>query len=327
MSDDEEYYEWEEDYLFDDVVPDFIVSLLFIWLHEWPSLTFCFSLLVQDDLAATSYYEAALYEDPAIDVEDYYSDWEYYSDDYFDDDPSVKQKGAFTRKKDTEEKNAGTKTRRTHPGPHRDKMALRAPPAKPDITSFQGVIWKTANLERDQDVAVQIYEPGHGDKVALLENWREIFKSVQPAVNKSRLRKRKAMVDREVTAREVPLAEDEFPCDGDDRRLESSDQSSDVDVDHMDESGDAGDASNTTPELGQSPKDAPSPMVLVPVKRGRKRKAEIPPEEVNKDNPGGRRGGVTKTRTRRVASEKPDGDVRNASAPSAPMRRSARQKN
>lgn len=26
MSDDEEYYEWEEEYLYEDLVPDFVVS-------------------------------------------------------------------------------------------------------------------------------------------------------------------------------------------------------------------------------------------------------------------------------------------------------------
>lgn len=246
-------------------------------------------------------------------MEDYYSDWDYYSDDYYDDDPSVKQSGAVSK-----EENTGTKTRRTHPGPHRNKRTSRPHAPKPDVTSFQGVIWKTANLERDQDIAIQIYEPGHGGKVALLENWREIFKSVQPALDKSRLRKRKAMV--EIPVEEVSFAE-EFPCDGDDR-FDSSDQSSDVD--HMDESGDVGDASNTTPELGQSPKTGPSPMVVVPVKRGRKRKAEAPPEELDKDNPG-RRGGVTKTRARCVASEKREG-ANAASTSSAPVRRSTRQK-
>lgn len=30
MSDDEEYYEWDDEYLYEDVVPDFIVSVFFV---------------------------------------------------------------------------------------------------------------------------------------------------------------------------------------------------------------------------------------------------------------------------------------------------------
>lgn len=269
-------------------------------------------LIFKDELAATSYYEAALYEDPAVDVEDYFSDWEYYSDDYWDDDPSVKQ---------TSDTSAATKPCRGQAAPRTNNRIPRPqPPVKPDISSFQGVIWKSASLERDQDIAVQIYEPGHGDKVALFENWREIFKSAQPALDKSRLRKRKT---REVPMEDVSFADDEFPCDDDDQRRDSSDDMSDVlSGDDKTESGDAGDASNTTPEF-VPPKDAPRSTVVVPTKRGRKRKAEVPPEEGNKDNPDD---GSTKTRAKRVASKKSDGEASVRSTSSGPVRRSARQK-
>lgn len=275
------------------------------------------AVIVQDELAATSYYEAALYEDPAIDVEDYFSDWEYYSDDYYDDDPSVKQNGAVAKEPGTT-----TKTHRAQPASRTNNRVLRPQSSvKPDITSFQGVVWKTTSLEKDQDVAVQIYEPGHGDKVALLENWREIFKSAQPVLDKSRLRKRQA---REVPLEDVSFAGDEFPCDDDDQHRDSSDRMSDVvSLDNITESGDAGDASNTTPELVQSPKGAPRPMVVVPTKRGRKRKAEVPPEEANEDSPGG---GSRKERSKRAASKKSDGEMSITSTSSGPVRRSTRQK-
>ncbi|KAJ5908182.1 hypothetical protein N7495_000864 [Penicillium taxi] len=281
MSDDEDYYEWEEEYLFEDLVPDLV-----------------------DELAANGYYEAGLYEDPAIEVEDYYSDWDYYSDDYYDDDPSVKPRTVRARAK-------GTKTRGN---PEKNRGVLPQSTCEPDVTSFQGVIWKTPSHERDQDVSVQIYEPGNGAKVALLENWREIFKSVQPSLDKSRLRKKP-------TRESVPSVEDEILCD-DEQSLDSSDEMSDVvSVDHTTASGDI---SNTTPEAAQSPEPEPkltlNSIVTTPVKRGRKRKADIPVTELDKENSGG----TARARPKRVAQENKSGGT--SSASTGPVRRSTRQK-
>ncbi|KAJ5665531.1 uncharacterized protein N7477_007979 [Penicillium maclennaniae] len=276
MSDDEEYYEWEEEYLIEDV-PDFV-----------------------DELAQTSYYEAALYEDPGIEAEDYTSDWEYYTDDYYDEDPTVKPAPVA---KDTD-----TKTRRANRAP-RLKSSI-----KPDITTFQGVVWKTSSLEKDQDVAIQIYEPGAGEQVALLKNWREVFKYAQPALDKSRLRKRKA---ESVCGPEPVLADDEFPCDND--RDDSSNQMSDiVSMDHTTENGDAGDASNTTPEPPQPLKRESNLAVVIPAKKGRKRKAEVLPETTEKSV-------ETTPRAKRIASKKRDVDS-GTKASSGPVRRSTRQK-
>lgn len=174
----------------------------------------------------------------------------------------------------------------------------------------------------DLDLAVQIYEPGNGEKVALLENWREIFKSVQPALDKSRLRKRRAV---DTPPAEPEFADDEFPCDDDEEEEDSSDEMSDIlSTDNMADKDDAGDASNTTPELGQSPQGVPMPVDSASGKRGRKRKAEAPPEEPNKDNPGG--DDATQARTKRVASAKGAEKAARSDTSSGPVRRSARQK-
>jgi hypothetical protein len=267
-------------------------------------------LYLQDELAASSNYEAPLYEDPKMDVNDYLSDWEYYSDDYHDDDPTVKQ-NPIAAGRDA----AAPKTRRTQPNAQKNRVSRPRSCLKPDITSFQGVIWRTPSMGDGLDLGVQIYEPGNGAKVAFLENWREIFKSAQPALDKSRLRKRPAT--HTPPEEEPEFADDEFPCDDDyDDDEDSSDEMSDIlSTDNMAEKDDAGDASNTTPELGQSPQEVPVPVDSAPAKRGRKRKAEVPPEEPNKDNPGGEE---TRARTKRVASARSD-------ASSGPVRRSARQ--
>ncbi|OOQ91261.1 hypothetical protein PEBR_01611 [Penicillium brasilianum] len=294
MSDDEDYYEWEEDYPFEDLVPDLV-----------------------DELAASSNYEATMYEDPDADLAEYLSDWEYYSDDYHDDDPTVKQSKRI---------DAIPNTRRKQSAMQVNRVSAPRSSLGPDITSFQGVIWRTPGMGDDLDLAVQIYEPGNGEKVALLENWRDIFKSVQPALDKSRLRKRRAV---DTPSVEPEFADDEFPCDDDEEEEDSSDEMSDIlSTDNMADKDDAGDASNTTPEeLGQSPQEVPMPVDSASEKRGRKRKAEAPPEEPNKDNPGG--DNATRVRTKRMASEasaKGAEKTARSATSSGPVRRSARQK-
>ncbi|KAF3396257.1 hypothetical protein F1880_006820 [Penicillium rolfsii] len=287
MSDDEDYYEWEEDYPFEDLVPDLV-----------------------DELAASSNYEAQLYEDPKMETNDYLSDWEYYSDDYHDDDPSVKQ-NPITARRDA----AAPKTRRAQSNTQRNGVSRPRSSLKPDMSSFQGVIWRTPSMGDGLDLAVQIYEPGNGEKIAFLENWREIFKSAQPALDKSRLRNRQASY---TPPKEEPeFADDEFPGEDeyDDDEVSSDEMSDILSNDNTAATDDAGDASNTTPELEQSPQEVPMPVDSAPAKRGRKRKADVPPEEPNKDNPGGEE---TRARTKRVASAR-------SNASSGPVRRSARQ--
>lgn len=166
------------------------------------------------------------------------------------------------------------------------------------------------------NVAVQIYEPGQLEKVALLEDWREIFKSAQPALDKSRLRKKWTSNQSQAavgdhSADDESLGDDEREDDNEDN--EQDDEMSDVvSLDQMD--------SNTTPELGQSPKEACGIAVEIPVKRGRKRKAEAPAKDA-KDAKASKPEPV-KSRSKRVALDKSDED-RGASGP---VRRSTRQK-
>ena len=61
-------------------------------------------------------------------------------------------------------------------------------PLKINIGTFQAVVWKNANHENDN--IVQLHEPGNGEKVALLKNWREIFKNSHPSNDRFWIRKK-----------------------------------------------------------------------------------------------------------------------------------------
>lgn len=245
-------------------------------------------------------------------MEEYFSDWDYYSDDYYDDDPTAERASPSGKRK------TATASRKDQPAPRTRCRATR-PPVKPDVTSFQGVVWKTPTLEKDQDVAVQTYEPGRGDKVALLENWREVFKSSQPALDKSRLRIRRVRDSRRSDAKHP----DDVLSQSDDSRKLDTDQMSDVlALESLRERDlDTANASNTTPELGQSPDDVSKPAG--PAKRGRKRKAEAPAEDAKTNGPGEESG---RLRSKRVASRKGDGKAAASHASSGPVRRSARSR-
>ncbi|OJJ48372.1 hypothetical protein ASPZODRAFT_140670 [Penicilliopsis zonata CBS 506.65] len=185
MSDDEDFYDDEFDEIWiEDVEPG-----------------------IADDLALTSHFEAGYVDDPALEVEDYFSDWDEQSDDYFDDDPTAARKKKYSL-------SSGSAT-------GNDARQVHAP--KTDTGSFQSVVWKTSAHE---DAGMQVHEPGHGDKVALLKNWREVFKNSQPSFNRSWRRKKKVMDYLQSDTVSLDDAMDESPVPGmdlkGDRDLDSS---------------------------------------------------------------------------------------------------------
>ncbi|KAJ5317482.1 hypothetical protein PENANT_c036G07616 [Penicillium antarcticum] len=304
MSDDEYYYEYEvDDYQYADEVPELV-----------------------DDLAASAYHDATgLFLDADSDVEDYFADLEYQSDDYYDNDPTA-DKG-LVREIGTKDVTPAT----TKPQSKKPKPAAKVKsPVELDVTSFQGVIWKTPSLDRDQDVAI-LYEPHTGEQVALLKNWREEFKHSQPALDKSRLKRRRAeeaqaVDDASMSEADNEMEPEEMDGEDEDDELDSSDEMNDS-VSRDGSSLDTGDASNTTPDVesSHSVKLPSPPKVVIPVKRGWKRKAAAQKD----DGPGD--GEDAAPRAKRVESRKGGSDtvkpaVKGGGSTGPPVRRSARQK-
>ncbi|KAJ6072342.1 hypothetical protein N7467_010427 [Penicillium canescens] len=301
MSDDEYYYEYEEDdYQYADEVPELV-----------------------DDLAASAYHDATgLFLDADSDVEDYFADLEYQSDDYYDNDPTA-DKGAV-REIGTKNAPATTKHQTKKAQPTAAATKTKSPVVL-DIKSFQGVIWKTPSLDRDQDVAI-LYEPHTGEQVALLKNWREEFKHAQPALDKSRLKRRR--VEESLAADDASLSEADNEMEPEELEGEGDEPDSSDEMDDSasrDESSlDTGDASNTTPDTDcvHSMKLPSPPKVVIPVKRGRKRKA-APQQDVPSED-------TAPPRAKKVESRKGGSDTAKAKgrggSTGPPVRRSARQK-
>ncbi|KAF9891180.1 hypothetical protein FE257_004744 [Aspergillus nanangensis] len=176
MSDDEYYDEYDDDIL---------------WIEE-PDPT------IADDLALTSMYDPLYVDDPSLEVQDFASDWEELSDDYYDEDPTAVRlqrvmakwpnKVITTNTTSPVDEKTIDRVSKSKVENSRRKAAIHA---KFQKSSFQSVVWK---LPTDVIGVVNpnknLHEPGYGEQVALLKNWREIFRSSHPATTeKMRIRK------------------------------------------------------------------------------------------------------------------------------------------
>ncbi|GFF55459.1 hypothetical protein IFM46972_10273 [Aspergillus udagawae] len=175
MSDDEYLDEYDDEDVF--------------WIEE-PDPT------IADDLAEAATHDVLYFDDPSLDVEDVYSDWDELSDDYYDDDPTVEKRrrmmdvlknngysgGVFDDIKRQGSLEQKTLVHRLHRG----GVGAESPAFKTDQASFQAVVWKSSDDEKN---TVNLYKPGDGEKVALLKNWREVFRHSHPANDRLRLRK------------------------------------------------------------------------------------------------------------------------------------------
>lgn len=305
--------------------------------------------MIQDDLAATATYDAVFFEDPTFDVDEYYSDWDELSDDYYDEDPTVKRKQRTAELASRKPAGQGLQTiwrRKQSNGIQTGGGTTRVVPSQaPDPTSFQSVVWKRPEHDKNP---VQVMAPGEGEKVALLKNWREVFKNSHPSFGRSRAWRQHKVLD--YLDNSVP----ELAPSGPVKDLMVEDETSrDVSTERTPgDSGSVGYASNTTLEKSVSPPSVqvdkamnpasvndlpannyhsqpfassnkennnndptgPSPPALSPAK-GKKRKASISIDEDQSAQ------GTKGRKSKRVAA----GQETQSALASGPVRRSARQ--
>ncbi|KKZ67715.1 hypothetical protein EMCG_01080 [[Emmonsia] crescens] len=156
MSDDEEYYD-------DDFDADWL------WFDDGERE-------LADDLAESTMHSPVYMDQGAYDAIDSASDWDYYTDEYFDDDLSVMRKQSLEA---TTSPNgaAGKKMRKKRKQGEQPRDGNDNINNEDDPNSFCRILWRSSDYLVDQG---ELYEPGKGEKVALLKNWREIFKDSQP---------------------------------------------------------------------------------------------------------------------------------------------------
>lgn len=148
----------------------------------------------QDDLAEHTMHSPVILDlDPSFHIADGFSDWEYYTDEYYDQDP--KKRGRGDSKHNTSSPNRSTGVKRTLDcqGAHGSKRRKRArntnipelsldnPLNDESCPSSPIVIWRT----EDAIEKIPLMVDGHGEKVAILKDWRERFKIPLKGVSKS----------------------------------------------------------------------------------------------------------------------------------------------
>ncbi|OJD11970.1 hypothetical protein AJ78_07371 [Emergomyces pasteurianus Ep9510] len=155
MSDDEEYYDDDADWMwFDDGERE-----------------------LADDLAEGTMHSPVYMDHGVYDAIDSASDWDYYTDEYFDDDLSVMRTQSLASTTSSQGTAGKKKKSKRKQGEQQRVGNDTVNNNKGNPNSFCRILWRSSGYLVDQG---ELYEPGKGEKVALLKNWREIFKDSQP---------------------------------------------------------------------------------------------------------------------------------------------------
>lgn len=220
-------------------------------------------MVFQDDLAATANYDAVFFEDPSAEMMDYYSDWDELSDDYYDDDPTVERRqrvAKLAESSKTASHDAPQKTQRRRRNDNKAKQsgdasgrtsATSTSSKTPDLATFQSVVWKLPDYDKNP---VQVLHPDDGEKVALLKNWREVFKNSHPSIGRSNLRKQGVLNFLNSKMEPAALPPGSLPEDEIKREVSTDWTSGDSSLENVRETDNgSGDLSNTSPEKSLSP--------------------------------------------------------------------------
>jgi hypothetical protein len=170
------------------------------------------SVNLADDLAEHTLPSPVYFQDPAYEMMASYSDWEYYSDDYYDDDPGLLRGNPQSGSPPAMLKRANGSKARGKKRKHYDvdeipELSL----GEPELVRImrgagqyvKGTIWR----DKDGEVGDPHYD-GMSKRVALLKDWREVFKDSQPKSDKrSKISRQNSESLEEAWANELGLEE------------------------------------------------------------------------------------------------------------------------
>jgi hypothetical protein len=145
---------------------------------------------VADDLAERTMPSPVYLEDPAYEMMGGYSDWEYYSDDYYDDDPNLlknnPQAGSppaslklwYGQANSDKVQKRGRK-RKLVDTEEIPPLSLGGPRLVEIVQNIgQNILGTTWKVDRPK--SEEPYQQGETKRVALLKDWRNVFRESQP---------------------------------------------------------------------------------------------------------------------------------------------------
>ncbi|KAL8764806.1 MAG: hypothetical protein Q9194_006837 [Teloschistes cf. exilis] len=139
-----------------------------------------------DDLAEHTMQSPVLVNwDPSIELEEDSTDWEYYSDDFWDEEAPKRKRRKVVEDDHEHARGTARKKRRVKAGKGIPELSLGEPAAGSDdeksARAEQPVVWKN----RGNSPKPPTVEAGMEEKVSILKDWRERFKP-QPSKSKSK---------------------------------------------------------------------------------------------------------------------------------------------
>lgn len=118
-----------------------------------------------DDLAEHALHSPVYLDEIAgYELEEYHSDWEYYSDDYMDDDPTLENKELVEKEPS---KKRGKKRKLVEIN---DIPALDLNETKLITRSIKGTVWA-----KPRSTEPPTHNVGQGDQISLMKDWRQVF--------------------------------------------------------------------------------------------------------------------------------------------------------
>ncbi|KAL9111152.1 MAG: hypothetical protein Q9227_004415 [Pyrenula ochraceoflavens] len=140
---------------------------------------------IADDMAQHSVPSPVFYESPQLDSLEGFSDWENLSDDYYDDDPSaLRTLQNFSKalpRRTTRSLHAKTHSGRSFKTSIQRTKTSDAPKSR--VPKLEDVLWRSTAPE-----LIEEYTPGQLERVALLKNWRDVFRDSKPRYGTKRQR-------------------------------------------------------------------------------------------------------------------------------------------
>lgn len=100
-----------------------------------------------DDLAAHATYSPIWQDDPSEELRDYFSDWEYYSDDYFDDDPKLLDRDAKSLKSESKSMQPPKRGKKRKLSEARDMTEQKRKEIMALTACLRGTVWKGMSPE------------------------------------------------------------------------------------------------------------------------------------------------------------------------------------
>lgn len=137
----------------------------------------------QDDLAEHTMHSPVWQEHPADDTAEYWSDWDYYSDDFYDQGASKMKRQKIAGESTTEAKGkhaegllVGNRGRRFESAEDIPELSLGDSldsDMEESVAARPTVVWRSK--EAHDPVENPIVREGEGEQVSLLKDWRQSF--------------------------------------------------------------------------------------------------------------------------------------------------------